>query len=102
MDRGNSATAGHCQRFNKCSCGTTCAQVHWHNEKGEQVSVHSVRLPKDSVMKDVTDELRRMLPDTAGKAKNLRLIEIYFSKIYKVGFLARPHTGKCRRFDVGV
>jgi hypothetical protein len=48
------------------------------------VEEHVVRLPRDSSVGDVLGELgRRLGPDYAGR--QLRLLEVYHSKIYKVG-----------------
>jgi hypothetical protein len=58
-------------------------QVHFHNEKTEFVGEHVVRLPRDSCVGDVLQELSsRLGQEYAGR--QLRLLEVYQSKIYKV------------------
>jgi hypothetical protein len=58
-------------------------QVHFHNDKTEFVGEHVVRLPRDACVGDVLRELgSRLGPDYAGR--QLRLLEVYHSRIYKV------------------
>lgn len=66
------------------------AQVSYHGENTELVSQHEVRLPKDSCVVDVLDALSRQLPE-AKRPAALRLLEVFYSKIYKVPLpLSRP------------
>ena len=58
-------------------------QVSWHNAKGEQVTEHRVRVSKDAKVADLLDALREKEAEAAG-AKELRLMDILHSKIYKV------------------
>ena len=45
--------------------------------------MHTVRLPKESTAADVCETLRQQLPEDARPAR-LRLLEVFYSKIYKV------------------
>lgn len=65
-------------------------QVNYHGESTEQVSTHDVRLPKDSNVADVLQALRLQLPEDK-RPTALRLLEVFYSKIYKV----RPHPFHC-------
>lgn len=58
-------------------------QVSYHGENTELVSTHDVRLPKDSSVADVLEALRMQLPEDKRPAA-LRLLEVFYSKIYKV------------------
>lgn len=66
-------------------------QVNYHGEKTEQVSSHNVRLPKDSSVADVLEALRMQLPEDKRPAA-LRLLEVFYSKIYKVTSSCRTPT----------
>ena len=67
------------------------AQVQYHGENTEVVSTHDVRLPKDSSVGDVLEALRMQLPEDKRPAA-LRLLEVFYSKIYKVAPAATwPH-----------
>ncbi|KAF6255465.1 hypothetical protein COO60DRAFT_1641474 [Scenedesmus sp. NREL 46B-D3] len=58
-------------------------RVHFHNDRTEFVGEHVVRLPRDSSVGDVLRDLgSRLGADYAGR--QLRLLEVYHSKIYKV------------------
>lgn len=64
---------------------------------GEQPLV--VRVPKDASVSVALDEVRRSLPEEHA-AKKLRLMEVYRSRVYKVGGArgqhgrgAAPHDG---------
>ena len=57
------------------------AQVHYHGSNTE-AGVHTVRLPKESTAADVCETLRRQLPED-GRPARLRLLEVFYSKIYK-------------------
>ena len=58
-------------------------QIVFHGEKAEEVGQHSVRLPRDSNVRQLLAELRGLLPPAYSSAR-LRLMEIYMCKIYKV------------------
>ena len=47
------------------------------------MSQHQLRLPKDSCIEHVLQELRKQLPSSYASAP-LRLLETYMSKIFKV------------------
>lgn len=61
-------------------------QVHFHNDKTEFVGEHVVRLPRDACVGDVLGELASRLGEEH-KGRQLRLLEVYHSKIYKVGLV---------------
>ena len=58
------------------------AQVHYHGSNMAEAGVHTVRLPKESTAADVCETLRRQLPED-GRPARLRLLEVFYSKIYK-------------------
>ena len=58
------------------------AQVHYHGSNTAEAGVHTVRLPKESTAADVCETLRRQLPE-GGRPARLRLLEVFYSKIYK-------------------
>ncbi|CAL8466972.1 g6508 [Coccomyxa elongata] len=58
-------------------------KVSYHGGNTELVSTHDVRLPKDSSVADVLEALRMQLPEDKRPAA-LRLLEVFYSKIYKV------------------
>ena len=58
-------------------------QVYYHGEATEHVSTHDVRLPKESTIADVIAALRALLPPDKCPER-LRLLEVFYSKIYKV------------------
>eukprot|EP00891_Asterochloris_glomerata_P000046 jgi/Astpho2/46/Aster-07498 len=57
-------------------------KVGWHNAKGELVSEHTVRLPRDSTVQQVLDEVKRLA--NADPQAELRMLEICHNKIFKV------------------
>lgn len=59
-------------------------KVSWHNQRGEQIREHKLRVPKDAAVSDLIAALQNAEPDAA-KAKGIRLMETLNSKIYKVG-----------------
>ncbi|KAA6424444.1 MAG: hypothetical protein FRX49_05656 [Trebouxia sp. A1-2] len=58
-------------------------EIAFHGEKAEEVAQHQLRLPKDSCIEHVLEELRKLLPADYASTP-LRLLQIYWSKIYKV------------------
>eukprot|EP00877_Chromochloris_zofingiensis_P003568 jgi/Chrzof1/13211/Cz07g24170.t1 len=58
-------------------------KINFHNEKTDFVDTHTIRLPRDSCVADVLEELRKRLGDEYAD-KKLRLMEVFNSKIYKV------------------
>ena len=63
-------------------CSNLVLQVGWHNAKGELVSEHTVRLPRDSTVQQVLDEVKRLA--NADPQAELRMLEICHNKIFKV------------------
>lgn len=64
-------------------CASDPSQIQFHNDKTEFVAEHVVRVPQDGCFGDVLAELsKRLGPDYEGR--QLRLLEVYQSKIYKV------------------
>ena len=66
-------------------------QVGWHNAKGELVSEHTVRLPRDSTVQQVLDEVKRLA--NADPEAELRMLEICHNKIFKVSARSRRVLG---------
>lgn len=58
-------------------------KIAFHGDKAEEIAQHQLRLPKDSCIGHVLEELRKLL-DKSYASTPLRLMEIYLSKIYKV------------------
>mmetsp|Transcript_35695 Transcript_35695/g.79387 ORF Transcript_35695/g.79387 Transcript_35695/m.79387 type:complete len:1131 (+) Transcript_35695:131-3523(+) len=58
-------------------------RVFLYNDKAEQASEHTVRLPKNSTVGDVLVELQKQA-GAAAAGRPLRLLEVYNSKIYKI------------------
>ena len=59
-------------------------QVNFHDERTALVGEpHTIRVPRDAVMGDVLEELRKRLPPEHA-SKRLRLLEVHQSRIYKV------------------
>ena len=60
-------------------------------ERGEELSKHTLRVPKEATVADVLAELKRQLGDNA-PAQPMRLLEIYISKIHKVVYHVKCTT----------
>lgn len=60
-----------------------CLQVCFYNSKTEEVSSHTLRLPKEGTVGDLLAELQRQLGEEH-TGRPLRLLEISYSRIYKV------------------
>lgn len=58
-------------------------QVVLHNEKGEEVGQHSLRLPKESCVADVLQALGKQVGPPYS-SRPMRLMEVFYAKIYKV------------------
>ena len=56
-------------------------KIAFHNEKAEEVDTYTLRLPKDSKVEEVLQELRRRIPSCG--SEQLRLMEVFYHKIYK-------------------
>ncbi len=62
--------------------------MYYHGANTAEAGVHTVRLPKESAAADVCEALRAQLP-AAGRPARLRLLEVFYSKIYKARRCAR-------------
>uniref|UniRef100_A0A7S2Z4X2 ubiquitinyl hydrolase 1 n=1 Tax=Chloropicon laureae TaxID=464258 RepID=A0A7S2Z4X2_9CHLO len=56
-------------------------KIAFHNDKTEEVDTYTLRLPKDSKVEEVLQELRRRIPNAG--SEQLRLMEVFYHKIYK-------------------
>lgn len=68
------------------TCFANChrnPQVCFYNSKTEEVSSHTLRLPKEGCVGDLLAELQRQLGEERAE-RPLRLLEISYSRIYKV------------------
>ncbi|XP_024389478.1 ubiquitin C-terminal hydrolase 12 isoform X2 [Physcomitrium patens] len=63
--------------------GLKTLKVAFHNAKTEEVSVHNIRLPKQSTVGDVVNELKGKVELSSPKAE-LRILEVFYHKIYKI------------------
>ncbi|XP_024396662.1 ubiquitin C-terminal hydrolase 13 [Physcomitrium patens] len=63
--------------------GLKTLKITFHNSKTEEVSTHNVRLPKQSTVGDVINELKTKVELSSPKAE-LRILEVFYHKIYKV------------------
>ncbi|KAH7420842.1 hypothetical protein KP509_13G025300 [Ceratopteris richardii] len=63
--------------------GLKTLKVAFHNNRTEEVSVLSVRLPKQSTIGDVINELKGKVERSSPHAE-LRILEVFYHKIYKV------------------
>eukprot|EP00250_Pteridium_aquilinum_P011968 c20422_g1_i1 orf=525-3878(-) len=63
--------------------GLKTLKVAFHNPKTEEVTVHNVRLPKQSTVGDVICELKKKVELSNPKAE-LRILEVFYHKIYKI------------------
>jgi len=62
-------------------------KVTFHNTKTEEVAVHHIRLPKESVVEDVLQELKAKVGEEmsgSGESGELRMLEVFYHKIYKI------------------
>jgi hypothetical protein len=74
-------------------------QVYYHGPSGEQVSTHEVRLPREACVADVLAALGQQLPPE-GRPAQLRLLEVFYSKIYKARDLDLfPHGSLSRLWE---
>jgi ubiquitin carboxyl-terminal hydrolase 7 len=58
------------------------AQLILNNERTEEVGQYRVRLPKESTVADVLNDLKKQIGVSAN-GRQMRLLEIYYCKIYK-------------------
>ncbi|KAJ7569829.1 hypothetical protein O6H91_01G096500 [Diphasiastrum complanatum] len=63
--------------------GLKSLKVAFHNAKTEEVSVHNIRLPKQSTVGDVINELKGKV-ELSGPIAELRILEVFYHKIYKI------------------
>ncbi|KAJ7528132.1 hypothetical protein O6H91_16G085500 [Diphasiastrum complanatum] len=63
--------------------GLKTLKVAFHNARTEEVSVHNIRLPKQSTVGDVINELKGKVELSSPKAE-LRILEVFYHKIYKI------------------
>jgi len=59
-------------------------KIAFHSESTEEVETYTLRLPKDSKVEGVLQELRRRIPDDQMASDQLRLMEVFYHKIYKI------------------
>lgn len=60
-------------------------KVVYHGMNTQEVSVHQIRLPKESCVTDVLHELNRKLTEArTPPTGELRMLEVFYHKIYKV------------------
>ena len=76
---------------------TLVLQVGWHNAKGELVSEHTVRLPRDSTVQQVLDEVKRLA--NADPQAELRMLEICHNKIFKVSVRSHWLLGSVSKLE---
>ncbi len=57
-------------------------KITYHDEKTAEVETYTLRLPMESKVEEVLQELRRRIPN--GANERLRLMEVFYHKIYKV------------------
>jgi ubiquitin carboxyl-terminal hydrolase 7 len=63
--------------------GLKTLKIAYHNAKTEEVSAHNIRLPKQSTVGDVINELKTKVELSSPNAE-LRILEVFYHKIYKI------------------
>ncbi|GLJ15872.1 hypothetical protein SUGI_0262060 [Cryptomeria japonica] len=63
--------------------GLKTLKVVFHHSAKDEVSVHSIRLPKQSTVGDVISELKGKV-ELSNPNADLRLLEVFYHKIYKI------------------
>ncbi|KAH7299953.1 hypothetical protein KP509_24G037500 [Ceratopteris richardii] len=63
--------------------GLKTLKISFHNQKTEEVAVHNIRLPKQSVVGDVITELKKKM-ELSNPNTELRILEVFYHKIYKI------------------
>ncbi|KAJ1702648.1 hypothetical protein LUZ63_002427 [Rhynchospora breviuscula] len=63
--------------------GLKTLKVAFHQSGKDEVSIHSIRLPKNSTVGDVLNDLRTKVELSHPNAE-LRLLEVFYHKIYKI------------------
>lgn len=69
--------------------GLKTLKVGFHNSKTDEVSMHNIRLPKHSTVGDVIEELKKQV-ELANAKSELRLLEVFYHKIYKIFPVTEP------------
>ncbi|THG12021.1 hypothetical protein TEA_020734 [Camellia sinensis var. sinensis] len=69
--------------------GLKTLKVAFHHATKDEVSIHTIRLPKQSTVGDVIDELKTKV-ELSNPNAELRLLEVFYHKIYKwkIAFLS--------------
>ncbi|XP_074565109.1 ubiquitin C-terminal hydrolase 13-like [Curcuma longa] len=63
--------------------GLKALKVAFHHATKDEVAIHSIRLPKNSIVADVINDLKTKV-DLSHPNADLRLIEVFYHKIYKI------------------
>jgi ubiquitin carboxyl-terminal hydrolase 7 len=63
--------------------GLKTLKVAFHHSTKDEVSVHSIRLPKQSSVGDVINELKTKV-ELSNPNADIRLLEVFYHKIYKI------------------
>ncbi|XP_042453329.1 ubiquitin C-terminal hydrolase 13-like isoform X2 [Zingiber officinale] len=63
--------------------GLKTLKVAFHHATKEEVAIHSIRLPKNSTVADVINDLKNKVELSRPDAE-LRLLEVFYHKIYKI------------------
>lgn len=63
--------------------GLKTLKVAFHHATKDEVAIHSIRLPKNSIVADVINDLKAKVELSHPNAE-LRLLEVFYHKIYKI------------------
>jgi len=63
--------------------GLKTLKVAFHHSTKDEVSVHSIRLPKQSTVGDVINELKTKV-ELSNPNADIRVLEVFYHKIYKI------------------
>ncbi|XVE68547.1 hypothetical protein DITRI_Ditri09bG0076600 [Diplodiscus trichospermus] len=63
--------------------GLKTLKVSFHHATKDEVVIHTIRLPKQSTVGDVLDDLKTKV-ELSHPAAELRLLEVFYHKIYKI------------------
>ncbi|CAL9099651.1 unnamed protein product [Musa textilis] len=63
--------------------GLKTLKVAFHHTTKDEVAIHSIRLPKNSIVADVINDLKAKVELSHPNAE-LRLLEVFYHKIYKI------------------
>ncbi|KAL0817230.1 hypothetical protein Bca101_073674 [Brassica carinata] len=64
--------------------GLKTLKVAFHHATKDEVVIHNIRLPKQSTVGDVINELKTKVVELSHPDAELRLLEVFFHKIYKI------------------